>query len=165
MQFPRIDSSELLQQVIAQVEAKLVELRTGYGAAREAVLSTPHVMKSKREVFGQESAYLANALALNIQERELELRTLRNLRLPENPQRVLLGCIVGLGSEDGEAAEFYFFLPVCGGMEVHAQSGGVVARVITSGTPIARVLLGKSIGEEVTLPTAPPRVVYVRLLQ
>ena len=65
-----IDKRMLLAALIAQVEAKIEELRAGYGAAREAVLSTPHVMKSKREVFGQESAYLANALALNIQERE-----------------------------------------------------------------------------------------------
>jgi hypothetical protein len=159
-----IDKRMLLAALIAEVEAKLAELRTGYGAARDAVLSTPHVMKSKREVFGQESAYLANALALNIQERELELRTLRNLRLPENPQRVVLGCMLGLGSDDGEAAEFYFFLPVCGGMEVHAPGGGVIVRVITSGTPIARVLLGKTVGDEVVLPTAPPRVVRVRSL-
>jgi len=75
-----IDKRTFLAAVIAQVQTKLEELRAGYGAARDAVLSTPHVMKSKREVFGQESAYLANALALNIQERQHELRTLRGIR-------------------------------------------------------------------------------------
>ncbi len=159
-----VDKHMLLAALIAQVEAKLEEMRAGYVAARDAVLSSPHVMKSKREVFGQESAYLANALALNIQERELELRTLRGLRLPENPQRVILGCLIGLGPEEGDAAEFYFFLPVCGGMEVRAQGEGVVVRVITGGTPIARVLLGKSVGDEVRLPAAPPRVAWIRML-
>jgi transcription elongation GreA/GreB family factor len=160
-----IDKGLLLAALIAQVEAKLAELRTGYGAARDAVLSTPHVMKSKREVFGQESAYLANALALNIQERELELRTLRNLRPPLDSQRVAQGCVVGLGPEDGEPEEFYFLLPVCGGMEVPAQGGGGVVRVITSGTPIAKALLGKAFGDEVALPTASPRGAWVRFLQ
>jgi len=160
-----IDKQTLLAALIAQVEAKLAELRTGYGAARDAVLSTPHVMKSKREVFGQESAYLANALALNIQERELELRILRSLRPPLDSQRVAQGCVVGLGQENGEPEEFYFLLPVCGGMEVPAQGGGGVVRVITSGTPIAKALLGKSFGDEVALPTAPPRGAWVRLLQ
>jgi hypothetical protein len=160
-----IDKQTLLAALAAQVEAKLDELRAGYGAAHDAVLSSPHVMKSKREVFGQESAYLANALALNIQERELEVRTLRGLRLPENPQRVILGCLVGLGPEEEEdAAEFYFFLPVCGGMEVRTQGDGIVIRVVTSGTPIARVLLGKSVGDEVRLPTAPPRLAWIRML-
>lgn len=159
------DKRILLAALIAQVEAKLAELRTGYEAARDAVLSTPHVMKSKREVFGQESAYLANALALNIQERELELRTLRNFRLPENPRRVVLGCMVGLGPEDGEATEFYFFLPVCGGMEVRAQGGEGIVRVITGRTPIAKALLGKNLGDQVALPTAPPRETWVRFLQ
>jgi transcription elongation GreA/GreB family factor len=157
-----IDKRMLLTALIAQVEAKLAELRMGYGAARDAVLSTPHVMKGKREVFGQESAYLANALALNIQEREQELRTLRNLRLPMDSQRVAQGCAVGLGPMDGEPEEFYFLLPICGGMEVPAQGGGGIVRVITNGTPIAKALLGKTFGDEVTLPTAPPARMLLR---
>ncbi|MFB3818105.1 MAG: hypothetical protein ACE147_10615 [Candidatus Methylomirabilales bacterium] len=149
-----MDKAKLLQVVIAQVEAKLAELRAGYETSRDAVLSTPHVMKSKREVFGQESAYLANALALSIQEREQELRTLQGLRLPGNPERVALGCLVGLAGPGG-ASSYYFLLPVCGGMEVAAEVGGPTVRIITSGTPVARALLGKSEGDEVALPTTP----------
>src|SRR5512137_2832552 len=93
-----IDKRMLLAALMAQVEAKLEELRAGYGAARDAVLSAPHVMKGKREVFSQESAYLANALALNIQERGQELTVLRGLRLPDGPERVALGCLVGVGA-------------------------------------------------------------------
>jgi len=160
-----IDKGKLLSTVIAQVEAKLAELRAGYGAARDAVLSTPHVMKSKREVFGQESAYLANALALNIQEREHELNVLRGLRLPENPERVMLGCLVGVGPEGGDAEALYFLLPVCGGMEISLAEAARTARVITSGTPVARALLGTSVGDEIALPVSPPRLAVVRLLQ
>jgi transcription elongation GreA/GreB family factor len=152
-----------LRAVIAQVEAKLQELKAGYGAARDAVLSTPHVMKSKREVFGQESAYLANALALNIQEREHELRTLRGTRLAENPQRVALGCLVGVSIPDG-VEEWYLVLPVCGGMEVLRPGSATSVRVVTPGTPVAKALLGRSVGDEVTLPTNPPRVVVIRLM-
>jgi hypothetical protein len=160
----RIDRGEVLRHVIAQVEAKLLELRAGYGAARDAVLSSPHVMKGKREVFGQEAAYLANALALNIQEREYDLKVLRNLHLPESPERVVMGCVVGVGPDAGPVESLYFLLPVCGGMEVPTHEGEVIVRVITSGTPIAKALLGKVVGDEVTLPTTPPRVVAVKLL-
>jgi len=156
------DKQSLLAAVIARVEAKLEELKAGYGAARDAVLSTPHVMKSKREVFGQESAYLANALALNIQEREHELRTLRGMRLAENPQRVALGCLVGVGIPDGGVEEWYLVLPVCGGMEVLRPGSETPVRVVTPGTPVAKALLGKSVGDEVALPTIPPRVVAIR---
>jgi transcription elongation GreA/GreB family factor len=159
------DKATLLVQVMAQVEAKLAELRAGYGAAREAVLSTPHVMKSKREVFGQESAYLANALALNIREREYELKVLRALRLPESPERAALGCVVGVGALEGTIDGLYLILPVCGGMEITAVSGGVPVRVVTPATPIARALLGKSLDDEVTLPGTPPRCSTVRLLR
>ena len=162
---PSCNKVALLTQAIAQVEAKLEELRAGYGAARDAVLSTPHVMKSKREVFGQESAYLANALALNIQEREHELRTLRAVRLSERPERAALGCLVGVGAPDGGIEALFFILPVCGGMEISAEGSGPAVRVVTPATPIARALLGKSFDEDVTLPGTPPRRATVRLLR
>jgi hypothetical protein len=154
----------ILDTLIDQAEAKLEDLKAGYGAARDAVLSAPHVMKGKREVFGQESAYLANALALNIQERERELRTLRGMRLPERPERVALGCLVGVGAADGAIVGLYFVLPVCGGMEIPAAGGDTLVRVVTPGTPVVQALLGKTIGEDVTLPTNPPRVATVTLL-
>lgn len=160
-----IDKRALLAALIAQVEGKLEELRAGYGAARDAVLSTPHVMKSKREVFGQESAYLANALALNIQEREHELRTLRAVRLPEWPERAALGCVVGVSEPDGGIEALYFILPVCGGMEIVAEGGAPAVRVVTPATPIARALLGKSLDDDVTLPGTPPRGATVRVLR
>ena len=160
-----IDKRALLAALIAQVEGKLEELRAGYGAARDAVLSTPHVMKSKREVFGQESAYLANALALNIQEREHELRTLRAARLPVGPDRAALGCLVGVGAAGTDSEALYFILPACGGMEISAEAGGPVVRVVTPATPIARALLGKSLDDDVMLPGTPPRRSTVRLLR
>ena len=160
----QFDKQRLLAAVIARVEAKVAELKAGYGAARDAVLSTPHVMKGKREVSGQESAYLANALALNIQERERELRTLRGMRLPERPDRVALGCLVGVGAADGALVGLYFVLPVCGGMEIPAAGGDTLVRVVTPGTPVVKALLGKTIGEDVTLPTTPPCEAIVRAL-
>ena len=121
-----IDKRMILDTLIDQAEAKLEELKAGYGAARDAVLSSPHVMKGKREVFGQEAAYLANALALNIQEREYDLKVLRNLHLPESPERVVMGCVVGVGPDTGPVESLYFLLPVCGGMEVSMHGGGCV---------------------------------------
>jgi len=158
-----IDKRMILDTLIDQAEAKLEELKAGYGAARDAVLSTPHVMKSKREVFGQESAYLANALGLNIQERENDIRTLRGVRLPKDPLRAALGCLVGVGSSDEPSEEFYFILPVCGGMEVPIADGFTV-RVVTPQTPVAKALLGKSVGDEVRVPTNPLRGTVIRLL-
>ena len=160
----QFDKQRLLAAVIARVEAKLAELKAGYGAARDAVLSTPHVMKGKREVSGQESAYLANALALNIQERERELRTLRGMRLPERPDRVALGCLAGVGPANGALVGLYFVLPVCGGMEVLMADEGAAVRIVTPQTPVAKALLGKSVGDEAHLPTHPPRDAAVRLL-
>lgn len=160
-----LDKRQLLEALRAQVEAKLEELRAGYTASRDAVLSSPHVMKSKREVFGQESAYLANALALNIQQRENELKSLRGVRLPEAPARAALGCVVGIGELGAEPEALYLLLPVCGGMEIPGIGGGPTVRVITPAAPVARLLLGKQLGDDVAIPSVPPRGTTVTLLE
>ncbi len=58
-----LDKQALLDQVVRSLEENLRQLGSGYSAARQAVLDTPHVMKSKREVSGIE------ALARIIRER------------------------------------------------------------------------------------------------
>lgn len=144
-----VDKAKLLQEAIAQVEEMLRRLGSGYAMAKQATLDSPHVMKSKREVTGIEAAYLANALAGNIQEREFWLRTLKQIRLPEAPQRAALGCVLGMGQQEGPIDRLYFILPVCGGMEIPLGDGKRTVRVITPGTPVARALIGKSVGVEV----------------
>ena len=139
----RIDKARLLQEIIAQVEETLRWMGSGYAAARQATLDSPHVMKSKREVTGIEASYLANGLAQNIQEREHELRVLKNLRLPEFPSRVTLGCVVGVGSPEEPLERLYLLLPVCGGMEIPLGDKGRTVRILTPGAPVAKALLGK----------------------
>ena len=162
----RIEKAELLRRVTAQVEETLRRLGSGYAVARQATLDAPHVMKSKREVTGIESSYLANALAGNIQEREFWLRSLRELRMPESPERVALGCVVGVGPVDGSVDSLYFILPVCGGLEIPIIIGDRkrVVRVITPGSAVARRLMGKSFGEELDLQGAGTGPSCIRLL-
>ena len=160
----RVDKSKLLRQVIAQVEETLRRLGSGYAVAKQAVLDSPHVMKSKREVTGIEASYLANALAGNIQEREFWLRTLREFRMPDAPEHVALGCVVGIGPAVGSVDSLYFLLPVCGGMEIPIDDGKQIVRVITPGSAVARRLMGKALGEPLDLQGAGTGLSCIRLL-
>jgi transcription elongation GreA/GreB family factor len=160
----RLDKAKLLQAVVDGVEETLRRMDSGYAAARQATLDSPHVMKSKREVTGIEASYLANGLAQNIQEREHELRMLRSLHLPEAPSRVALGCVVGVGPLEGPVEGLYFLLPVCGGMAVPLGDGERTVRILTPGAPVTRALLGKRPGEEVALPPHPAKPNCVRFL-
>lgn len=98
------------------------------------------------------------------QERESWLRTLRGLRLPDAPERAALGCVVGIGPPDGPSERLYFILPVCGGMEIPVQDDARSIRVVTPETPVAKALLGKSLGDEVRLRNGQDRPDSVRLL-
>ncbi len=147
-----IDKAGLLREVIAQVEETLRRLESGYAVAKQATLDSPHVMKSKREVTGIESSYLANGLAQKIQERQGWLRTLQKLDLPNVPTQAALGCVVGVGpSEGGPVESLYFILPVCGGMEIPVDDRKRIVRVVTPGSPVAGELIGKALGDEVQL--------------
>jgi len=160
----QVDKAKLLQEVIAQVEETLRRLGSGYATAKQATLDSPHVMKSKREVAGIEASYLANALAGNIQEREFWLRTLRGFRVPEAPERAALGCIVGVGAAEGPVDRFYFILPVCGGMEIPLEDGALTVRVVTPETPVAKALIGKSLGDAIAFSKELHHTGRIRLL-
>ncbi len=159
-----IDKGKLRLLAIAQVEETLQRLSSGYAVAKQATLDSPHVMKGKREVTGIEASYLANALAGNMQEREFWLRTLRGLRMPDSPERVALGCVVGVGPPEGAIEHLYFVLPVCGGMEIPVDAPIGVVRVITPGTPIGKSLIGKSVGDEIEYRIGGGQLASVRLL-
>lgn len=159
-----LDKAKMLQYAMAQVEEMLRRMGSGYAVARQATLDSPHVMKSKREVTGIEASYLANALAGNIQERESWLRTLRGLRMPEAPQRVALGCLVGIGPPDGPATRLYFLLPVCGGMQIPLDDGTRTVRIVTPETPVAKALIGKCLGDEVDVGKDGEKPACIRLL-
>lgn len=146
-----IDKAGLLRAVIAQVEETLRRLESGYAVAKQATLDSPHVMKSKREVTGIESSYLANGLAQKIQEREGWLRTLHQLDLPDVPTQAALGCVVGVGRSGGPVESLYFILPVCGGTEIPMDDRKQSVRVITPGSAVARRIMGKTLGEEFDL--------------
>ena len=146
-----VDKARLLQGAITQVEETLRRLSSEHAVAKQATLESPHVMKSKREVTGIEASYLANALAGNIQERQVWLRMLRQLQLPEAPQRASLGCVVGIGRAQGLVEHLYFILPACGGMEIPLGGRIRTVRVVTPETPVAKALIGKSVGDEVEL--------------
>lgn len=160
----RVDKGKLLRDLIIQVEETLQRLGSGYAVAKQATLDAPHVMKSKREVTGIEASYLANALAGNIQEREFWLRTLRRYHLPEAPQRAALGCVVGIGPPEGPVERFYFILPIAGGMEVPLGDGTRAVRVVTPGAPVAKALIGKSVGDAVEVRNAQGTPQLVRLI-
>ena len=84
--------------------------------------------------------------------------------MPEAPERVALGCVVGVGPAVGSVDSLYFILPVCGGMEIPLDDGQGRVRVITPSAPIAKGLLGKSLGQDVGLRRNREEPEYISLL-
>ncbi len=100
---------------------------------------------------GIEAAWVADGIAKNLDSRRESLGLLSNLRLPVEPTRAALGCIVGVGPEGGQIEALYFVLPACGGLEITVSGDLPMLRTVMTRAPIAKELIGKSLGDEVNV--------------
>jgi len=145
---PHINKAQLLKQVIAAIQSDLDRLESGVELAKAAKFESATRMQSRYDTFGVESSWVADGLATNLSERREALRELCNFRLPDNPQEVCLGSIVGVGWPYGEVEDLYFILPAGGGLVLPLDGPPGEINVVTPRAPIARKLTKKQLGGE-----------------
>ena len=150
---PQINKTQLLQRVIAAVQADLDRLKSGLELAKAAKFESATRMQSRYDTFGVESSWVADGLATNLSERQEALRQLENFKLPEKPQWVSVGCIVGLGSADGELEDLYFILPAGGGIVLPLDFHPGEINVVTPQAPIVRKMTNRRLGDELNVAT------------
>lgn len=146
-----IDKAKILEQLVQELDNELRQLRVAYEEARRTSVEAPGRMQSRYDTMGIEAAWVADGLAKNFEEKTLALQTLRQSPLPEKPERVTLGCIVGVGPRDGSVDALFFILPACGGMVVSADGADLKVQIVTPSTPIGRGLIRKLPGEVVSV--------------
>lgn len=151
----KIQKTKILEYVIHQTEAEIQRLETGLAHAKHAKLEAPGRMQSRYDTMGVEAGWVADSLTKTISEKSEALAILRRFQLPVQPSRVVPGSLVGLGPKDGEPDDFFFVLPVSGGITYTSEGPPIEVLVITPQAPIARGLLGKTLGEEVRTPSSP----------
>ncbi|MDQ3807111.1 MAG: hypothetical protein M3298_02970 [Thermoproteota archaeon] len=145
-----INKGELLGEIVARLEAEIKKLRESFEEAKLTSIEAPGRMQSRYDTMGVEAAWVADGLAKSLEERVEGVYRLKNIRLPEDPEKVSLGCVVGIGPEDGGVENLYFILPACGGISVTVESGVLIQTVMPQ-APVARALIGKSLDDEVTV--------------
>jgi hypothetical protein len=150
---PQINKAQLLERVIAAIQADLDRLQSGVELAKAAKFESATRMQSRYDTFGVESSWVADGLATNLSERLEALRQLSSFKLPDDPQEVGVGSVVGIGPSGGDVEDLYFILPAGGGLVLPIGGLPGEINVVTPQAPITRKLAEKGLGER--LETAP----------
>ncbi len=144
---------QLLEQIIAALEADLAVLAAAARASHAAATHEECIPDNKYDTTALEASYIAQGQANRAQEIRGALTSYRTLALrpfaDDTPIR--LTALVTLEDEDGDLRRL-FLGPEAGGLKVADARGEVV--VITPSSPFGRALIGKVVGDEIHAGTA-----------
>ncbi len=148
-----MDKHQLLQDVLAHLQADLEQATLAAVTAHEAATHEENVAENKYDTLGLEAAYLASGQARRVEELRQTLITWRQLRPRpfDEAQGIALGALVELA--DAEDQRRWLFLGPQGASMKLEQAGESI-QVLGSTAPLGRALLGKGPGDAIRLPLA-----------
>ncbi len=151
-----MDKFALQQQVLERLADDLLQVEQAARAAHEIATHEENVAENKYDTLGLEAAYLATGQARRadaIRQAIADWRAFRP-RAYEAGKGIALGALVCL--VDADDKEQHLFLGPAGG-SMKLVGGDQVVQVISIDAPLAKAMLGKCEGDEVSLPVAANR--------
>jgi len=154
-----MDKSALRTAILAQLETDLnLQLQAALNSRDEATHEESQA-ENKYDMHAQEAAYLAEGQARLVNEIRESINLYVSLPLPEftDSEVISVGAVVVMNDPKGTSTHV-FIGPRAGGMELIVDSQSYL--VITPSSPLGRQLLGKRVGDKVTLPGRGSSVVH-----
>jgi transcription elongation GreA/GreB family factor len=146
-----MDKTALQQAILAGLQSELTLLTDAANTARDEATNEESRAEDRFDMRSQSAAYLAAGqakLAGEIADAIAAYRALPVRRFgPGEP--VATGALVTLESRGHRS--WYFLGPQHGGLEV--QVSGTTILVVTAASPLGRQLVGRTVGDTVTLPS------------
>jgi len=153
-----MDKQIITAAIISALEAKLSIALAATQRAIDAATDEETVPEHKYDTLALEASYLAHGQAMRVQECEQELTVFRNLKVRSfEVQAIAVGAYVELEDEQ-EILKRFFISPCAGGLAISYQSNPVY--LLTTQSPLGRVLKGKLEGDEVQLSIADKSMTY-----
>ena len=145
-----MNKSQLLQQVIARLEEDLLQAQQAAQSAYETATHEENIAENKYDTLGLEASYLATGQARRAAAIRQTLANWKQLVLRAfDPQLgIQLGALIEL-SDDEDRRQCLFLGP--DGASMKLQQDGQAVQVIGPQAPLGQLLLGKAVGDEVSL--------------
>ncbi len=146
-----MDKQQVIDAFVAQFREALASATTAAWAAHGAATDGESRAENKYDTRGLEASYLARAQSNRVAEAEAVLDAYRrwSVHPPPATEHAAVGSLVTLQSADGSRRRCLLG-PKGGGAEV-TLSGNAV-QLVTLPSPLGRALVGKRVGETLTLP-------------
>lgn len=154
-----MDKFLLQQQVLERLAEDLLHVEQAARAAHETATHEENIAENKYDTLGLEAAYLASGQARRAEAIRQAMAHWRQFRpvAYDAGRCVQLGALVCL--VDAEDKRQHLFLgPDGGSMTLVSEAGPV--QVISGEAPLARAVLGKSEGDEVSMQIGSTRQVF-----
>ncbi|MDE1164163.1 MAG: GreA/GreB family elongation factor [Pseudomonas sp.] len=154
-----MDKTQLLSRIVERLAQDLAVITRAAQTAYETATHEENVAENKYDTLGLEASYLATGQARRMEEIRQSLVLFENLSLRDYDESrgIQVGALVSLASENGEVREL-FLGPEAAGLTI-TQAHRLVT-VITPRSPLGQGLLGKVVGDEVTIVVAGVRQVH-----
>jgi len=151
-----MDKFLLQQQVLERLAEDLMQAEQAARAAHETATHEENIAENKYDTLGLEAAYLATGQARRAEAIRQAMVHWRQFRpLPYDASKgIQLGAMVCLVDADDQQQQL-FLGPDGGSMKL--LSGDQFVQVISSDAPLARAVLGKVEGDEVSIQIAAVR--------
>jgi transcription elongation GreA/GreB family factor len=145
-----MNKSVLHQQVITRLEDDLQQAQQAALTAYEAATHEENIAENKYDTLGLEASYLATGQARRASAIRQTLASWKQLVIRAfDPQLgIQLGALIEL-SDDEDRRQCLFLGP--DGAAMKLQQDGQAVQVIGPQAPLGQSLLGKQVGDEVTL--------------
>lgn len=140
----------LLSLIIKQLTEDLEIAITSSERAHQTATDKENIPENKYDTLALEAAYLAHGQSKRIEALQSSLSEYQNSKFSSynTGSTIGIGALVTLQCED-ELVSLYFIGPSSGGITIKADQ--VKVQVLTPTAPLGQLLMGKSLGDDVTL--------------
>ncbi len=153
-----MEKQQIVDAILLALEEKLSIARSSTQRAIDAATDEETIPEHKYDTLALEASYLAHGQALRVQESESELSLMRHFKVRSfEQQAIAVGAYVELEDDDGKAKHF-FIAPCAGGLEVACLEKRIY--LLTTQSPLGKLLKGKYEGDEVELRIADKSIHY-----
>ena len=151
-----MDKSALRDAIIAQLESELAMQVDAAHTSRQEAIDEENKAEDKYDMRSQSAAYLAAGQAKLATEIAAAVGAYRALPVGPFSGPISTGALVTLSA--GNRVLLVYMGPQRGGMEVTLE--GTEVTVVTAASPLGRQLLGRAVGDIVSLPGRPKPIDY-----
>jgi|AntAceMinimDraft_12_1070368.scaffolds.fasta_scaffold12354_2 hypothetical protein len=155
-----MDKALLLADILAALAIAQTQALNATAEAHRTATHTENVAENKYDTLGLEAAYLAHGQSQRVLTCSADLKAFEHLRPTPWPaaSSIDIGALICLNT-DAAASRWLYLGPGAGGLRV--PFGDLEVVVVTTAAPLGQQLLGRYLGDDISLILADKQQDYV----